>query len=86
MEQEGQFRKIYVGFVNGIIAIPTKQDQHARLNDKTETIEIANRLKSTNEKEWIEVKKNSKIVRFMKQDQIGKTKSFGKIYRKNNLK
>ena len=32
MEQEGQFRKIYVGFVNGI-AIPTEQVQHARLND-----------------------------------------------------
>ena len=45
-----------------------------------------NHTKSNNEKEWIEVKKKSKIVRFMKQDQIGKTKSFGKIYRKNNLK
>ena len=74
MEQEGQFRKIYAGFVNGIIAIPTEQVQHARLNDKTETIEIANHLKSTNEKEWIEVKNKSKKVRFVKQDQFGKTK------------
>ena len=73
MEQEGQFRKIYAGFVNGI-AIPTEQVQHARLNDKTETIGIANRMKSTNEKEWIEVKNKSKKVRFVKQDQFGKTK------------
>jgi len=73
MEQEGQFRKIYAGFVNGI-AIPTEQVQHARLNDKTEMIGIANRMKSTNEKEWIEVKNKSKKVRFVKQDQFGKTK------------
>ena len=73
MEQEGQFRKIYAGFVNGI-AIPTEQVQHARLNDQTETIGIANRMKSTNEKEWIEVKNKSKKVRFVKQDQFGKTK------------
>ena len=80
MEQEGQFRKIYAGFVNGI-AIPTEQVQHARLNDKTETIGIANRMKSTNEKEWIEVKNKSKKVRFMKRDQFGKTKEFGRIDR-----
>ena len=73
MEQEGQFRKIYAGFVNGI-AIPTEQVQHARLNDQTETIGIANRIKATNEKEWIEVKNKSKKVRFVKQDQFGKTK------------
>ena len=42
MEHEGQFRKIYAGFVNRI-AIPTDQVQHARLNaDKIETIRIAN--------------------------------------------
>lgn len=73
MEQEGQFRKIYAGFVNGI-AIPTEQVQHARLNDKTEMIGIANCMNLTNEKEWIEVKNKSKKVRFVKQDQFGKTK------------
>jgi hypothetical protein len=72
MLQEGQFRKIYAGFVNGI-AIPTDQVQHARLTHKTETIGIANHMKSTNEKEWIEVKNKSKKARFVKQDQFGKT-------------
>ena len=57
MEQEGQFRKIYVGFVNGI-AVPTDQVQHARLTDETEMIGIANCMNLTNEKEWIEVKNN----------------------------
>jgi hypothetical protein len=73
MDHKDQFRKIYAGFVNGI-AIPTEQVQHARLNDKTETIGIGNCMKSTNEKEWIEVKNKSKKVRFVKQDQFGKTK------------
>ena len=73
MEQEGQFRKIYVGFVNGI-AVPTDQVQHARLTDETEMIGIANPMKSTNEKEWIEVKNKSKKVKFVKQDQFGKIK------------
>jgi hypothetical protein len=49
MEQEGQLRKIYAGFVNGI-AIPTDQVQYARLTDKTETIGIANRMNSTKRK------------------------------------
>lgn len=47
MEQGGQFRKIYAGFVNGI-AIPTDQVQHVTW--KTEMIGITNHMKSTNEK------------------------------------
>ena len=56
-EQEGQFRKIYAGLVNGV-AIPSDGVQHARFTCKTEIIGIKNPTKSTNEKEWIEVKKS----------------------------
>ena len=74
IEQEGQFRKIYAGLVNGI-AIPSDGVQHARLTCQTEIIRIKNPTsKSTNEKEWIEVKTKSKKERFVKQDQFGKTK------------
>ena len=45
--EQGQFRKIYAGFINGI-AIPTDQVQHVTC--KTETIGITNHMKSTNEK------------------------------------
>jgi len=87
MEQQVQFRKIYAGFVHGL-AILTVGVQHARSTCKTETmIGIKNCMKSTNEKVWIEAKnKKSKKVRFMKQDQFDKTKYFGKIDRKSNLK
>ena len=57
--EQGQFRKIYVGFENGI-AIPTDGVQHARVTHKTVMIGINNCTKSTNtEKEWIEVKNKS---------------------------
>ncbi len=87
MEQQVQFRKIYAGFVHEI-AILTVGIQQARLTHKTETIiGIKNCMKSTNEKEWIEaMNKKSKKVRLMKQDQFRKTKYFGKIDRKSNLK
>ena len=65
-----------MGFVNGI-AIPTDGFQHSRLTCKTEIIGIKNPTKSTNEKEWIEVKNKSK-----KPSNLARLKEFGKIDRK----
>ena len=69
---EGQFRKIY-GIRKWNSNSYRRSSPTARLTHKTETIGITNLMKSTNEKEWIEVMNKSKKVRFMKQDQFGKT-------------
>ena len=39
MEKEGQFRKIFAGFIDGK-AIPADQVQHARLTDRMRRLEL----------------------------------------------
>jgi hypothetical protein len=68
-----KFKEIYSGFVNGI-RIPTDEVQHARMHEPSAKEGTASPINPTNEGEWIlEVKNKVKKVRFMCQDQFGKT-------------
>jgi hypothetical protein len=78
---EDFFKNIYSGFVNGL-RIPTDEVQHARWT-VIETNGIHGARNVIIEEGWIEVKKNQKNVRFMMQDQFGKTKRSGRIDRSN---
>ena len=71
-----KFEEIYLGFVNGI-RIPTDKIQHARLHEPSGKEGTASPINPANEGEWIEVKNKAKRVRFMCQDQFGKTSMKG---------